>query len=162
MNDSVTEFLEESNNIEDVWDIDSFQQAMFAWQYVIGQEKLTPGVILKTHKILMLHQPLMPDEKGYFRTVPVWVGNREGIDHTLIRKSIEDWCELVEKTSTAEFPEEWIKQLHIQYEVIHPFVDGNGRTGRIFLNWQRVKAGLPILVIKEKEKYKYYEWFRRA
>ena len=51
------------------------------------------------------------------------------------------------------------KASHIAYERIHPFIDGNGRTGRMFMNWQRLKAGLPILVIKEKEKQEYYKWF---
>jgi Fic family protein len=52
------------------------------------------------------------------------------------------------------------KVLHVQYEKIHPFVDGNGRTGRIFMNWWRINNGLPILVIHEgKEQWEYYKWF---
>jgi Fic family protein len=57
------------------------------------------------------------------------------------------------------YPENW-KDHHIRYEHIHPFVDGNGRTGRMFMNWERLKAGLPLLVIKESKKYDYYDWFK--
>ncbi len=52
------------------------------------------------------------------------------------------------------------KELHVMYERIHPFLDGNGRTGRIFMNWTRVKrCKLPVLVIKEEERQEYYKWF---
>jgi Fic family protein len=38
-------------------------------------------------------------------------------------------------------------------------MDGNGRIGRILLNWQRRYWNLPILIIKESEKEEYYKWF---
>lgn len=151
------EFLRESNAIEGVYDNASLQQAMFAWEYLIGQDVITPSVILKTHKTLMLLQPLRPDQKGYFRKIPVWVGGREGVDHKLIRGYIEGWCEATMKLSTFITPID----LHVIYEKIHPFVDGNGRTGRMFLNWTRLKiTGEPLLIIKADERDKYYEWFK--
>ena len=54
-----------------------------------------------------------------------------------------------------------IKDDHIAFEAIHPFIVGNGRIGRIIMNWQRDKVDkiLPILVIKESEKWDYYSWF---
>jgi len=52
-----------------------------------------------------------------------------------------------------------IKEQHIAFETIHPYEDGNGRMGRLILNWQRVHCGLPILVIKDSEKNLYYQWF---
>lgn len=53
-----------------------------------------------------------------------------------------------------------MKNHHVEYEIIHPFVDGNGRTGRMFMNWERLKGGLPILVIHEgEEQQEYYKWF---
>lgn len=152
------EFLRESNNIEDVWDDVALEQAILAWEYCKDQEELSPGVILKTHKILMLHQPLMPDEKGYFRHAPVWIGGREGLHYSQIHGAIEQWCTEV-KTDILGERRLW-KQRHVEYEKIHPFIDGNGRTGRIFMNWQRHRMGLPILVIKEEEKREYYSWFK--
>ncbi len=57
--------------------------------------------------------------------------------------------------------EEWSQQLHVSYEKIHPFVDGNGRTGRMFMNWWRLTNGLPLLIIHEgDEQYNYYQWFQ--
>lgn len=157
IDENVIDFLKQSNNIEDEWDDDSLAQALYAWNFIIEQDKLDVGVILKTHKILMLHHKLMPDEKGYFRQRPVLIGGHEAKPHYVIRELIEHWLETANKPRN----EEQIKQDHVDYEAIHPFIDGNGRTGRIFLNWQRVKNGLPVLVIKESEKFDYYKWFER-
>jgi len=155
MNDIVKQFLEQSNNIEGVFDEDSLQQAIYAWEYVIAQDELTSSVITKTHKILMLHQKLMPNERGYFRRIPIYIAGKEGKPWPVVPSLINQWCRNTENSKTAEE----IKQDHVVYETIHPFVDGNGRTGRIFLNWQRVKNNLPILIIKNSEKQVYYTWF---
>ena len=153
-------FLSESNAIEGITDEKSLKQAIHAWHYLIEQPILHGGVILKTHKILMLNQPLYPNERGYWRRVPVWIGGHEGIDYHGIPEAIADWIHLGESIKTAEYPAEWIKQLHIHYETIHPFVDGNGRTGRMFMNYQRIKAGLPLLIIFEADRQSYYDWFK--
>lgn len=156
------EMLRESNNIEDEWGDLSLQQAIFAWDYCTQQKQLIPSVVLKTHKILMLHH-LVGNQKGYFREQQVWVGQREGAPWYAVPTLIENWCKkanfVLGITNPVKGIEDIIKDDHIAYEHIHPFIDGNGRTGRIFLNWQRVKAGLPILTITEKEKSSYYEWF---
>ena len=147
------DFLKESNLIESVNDEDSLQQAIYAWNYLCEQKELTLGVVLKLHKILMLHQPLMPDERGYFRTVPVYIGGHEAMQHEFIRENLTILLE-----DMNYVPKDW-KNHHIVYEAIHPFVDGNGRTGRMFMNWERMKAGLKIKVIKYKDRWSYYEWF---
>lgn len=149
------EFLKESNAIESVYDDDSLQQAMKAWSWLIKQPKLTQAVVLKTHKILMKNYSLAPTEKGQYRVCAVYVGGREGANWVTIPLNMENWF------NKANHDKHWedIKESHVAYEHIHPFIDGNGRTGRMFMNWQRVKAGLPVLVIKESKKWDYYAWF---
>lgn len=160
-------FLKESNAIEGVYDQDSLDQAIYAWAYLRQQEKLTSSVILKTHKILMLHQKLMPDEKGYFRQVPVWVGGREGKPWYVIPEMVENWCKDIEKTITQGIfrsdrrLDDQIKDDHVRFEKIHPFVDGNGRTGRLLYLWQRIKLDLPVLILWADERNDYYQWFRK-
>lgn len=158
------EFLDESNRIEGVYDGDSVTQAMYAWEYLQSEKKLTGGVILKLHKILMLHQKLLPNQRGYWRTeqVGVYKGGqliRECLDYRKIPDAIKQWLYVESKAPTADYPEEWVKQSHIQYELIHPFIDGNGRTGRMLLNWRRLQLGLPLLIVEEEFKALYYEWF---
>lgn len=168
-------FLRESNNIEDIWDDDSLQQAIIAWCYLKEQVELTPHVMFQTHKRLMLHQKLLPNERGYFRQRPVWIGGREGKPHYAIPELIENWCKDVARSivtaminnSMVEKPLDYqekvetaIMDAHIRYENIHPFIDGNGRTGRMFMNWQRLQLRLPILIIEENHKQDYYDWFK--
>lgn len=55
-----------------------------------------------------------------------------------------------------------IAKAHAEFEKIHPFADGNGRTGRLIMLAQALQAGLmPPLVVKER-KYAYYKYLERA
>lgn len=160
----VTEFLMESNAIEGVYDAASLKEAQEAWDYLIEEDKMTPYVVLKTHEILMRNKKLLPTEIGYLRRVPVWIGGHKGMNHEYIAKAVMDWCfEMNQdlKCDDVLCTAEWSRQLHVTYEKIHPFVDGNGRTGRMFMNWWRWKNGLPILIIHEgDEQWEYYNWFK--
>ncbi len=53
-----------------------------------------------------------------------------------------------------------IAQYHIQFESIHPFVDGNGRTGRLLINYELLKNNLPPIVISKDDRVKYFELLR--
>ncbi len=155
MENDVLEFLEQSNYIEGVFDDNSFDQAVKAWKYIVKQKRLTVENVLKTHAILMKNQDIPKNDKGAFRVVGVIIGNREGLPWPLVPKVMDDWIYWANESRSAAR----VKEDHIKYEHIHPFIDGNGRTGRIFMNWQRVKAGFSILVIKEEERFEYYKWF---
>jgi Fic family protein len=50
-----------------------------------------------------------------------------------------------------------IARYHIEFEKIHPFEDGNGRTGRLLLNYELLKNDIPPVVISKEERVKYFE-----
>ncbi len=53
-----------------------------------------------------------------------------------------------------------IAKYHIEFEKIHPFEDGNGRTGRLLLNYELLKNDIPPVVISKEERVKYFEFLR--
>jgi Fic family protein len=157
-------FLRESNNIENEWDDLALQDAIIAWQYIKTQKKLSLDNIQITHRLLMDHRDTLEDKyKGSFRDGPVWIGGKEAKPFYAVPNLLEDWVDTANRgLKLKDGGDHLAHVLHVRYEAIHPFFDGNGRTGRLFLNWQRVKMGLPILIIKEKEKHEYYKWFNQA
>ena len=163
----IAEFLDHNNRIEGEHEVEQLEDAMTAWEYLENQDDITIQGILKTHKILMLRCPLQPNERGYFREAPVTISGRLGVDHNKISKAMNQWVlnvnDLVQNGQNEHLDclERIIKIHHVAYEKIHPFIDGNGRTGRMFMNWERIKLGLPIVIIHEgKEQESYYHWFK--
>lgn len=153
------EFLQQSNYIERVADSQSFDDAVTAWKYLKKQKEMTIQVVLKTHALLMVNQNIPYKDIGNFRNVEVVTIYKGVKTPTLSWLVVKERMDIWVKNSWL-FPKNW-KKHHIEYEKIHPFIDGNGRTGRMFMNWERLKAGLPILVIKEEDRFNYYKWFKK-
>lgn len=53
-----------------------------------------------------------------------------------------------------------IAQFHLNFEMIHPFNDGNGRIGRVIINYQLLRLGFPSIIVRDKEKQAYYQSLR--
>ena len=53
-----------------------------------------------------------------------------------------------------------ISRYHIEFERIHPFEDGNGRTGRLLINYELIKNNFPPVVIAKEDRVRYFEFLR--
>jgi Fic family protein len=52
-----------------------------------------------------------------------------------------------------------IAKFHLDFETVHPFCDGNGRIGRVLVCFQLARIGYPMVIIRDREKKRYYKSF---
>ena len=120
---------------------------------------------LKEELILQIHQILMGgiDDSiaGRYRRKGEYV--RVGTHIAPAPEHVERMLEnvLIDYTSdlNAYFLDK-IALFHLKFESIHPFCDGNGRLGRVIINFQLLQLGLPRIIIRNSEKERYYQAFR--
>jgi hypothetical protein len=81
----------------------------------------------------------------------------------LVPAEIDGWAREVNRLEARSdaFPEQ-LAELHARFERIHPFLDGNGRTGRLILNLVLVRLGYPPAVIYKRQRTQYLTALRRA
>ncbi|WP_163892144.1 Fic family protein [Mycolicibacterium hippocampi] len=119
-----------------------------AAQIVSNTEAMKAAVALADqldeNAILAMHSALMrvsdPTSAGQWRTEQVWIGGGSfgprGADyiaphHTRVLETIADLLDFTRRTDLPTLPQ--IAIAHAQFETIHPFTDGNGRTGRALI-----------------------------
>lgn len=81
----------------------------------------------------------------------------EPVQPYLIQPKMEQL--LYEYTNSTEHIIPKLARFHIEFEAIHPFIDGNGRTGRMLANLELMKAGYPPIDIKFADRIAYYNAF---
>lgn len=144
--------IRESNLIEGIDDPAEVDQSLKAWAYLLGQDQLTHEVVCETQRLICWNQKdLRGDQKGHYRSVSrvnVRVGNYVAPDWHEVDDLMADWLDEHEQLSP------WLN--HVQFESIHPFADGNGRTGRALYWWQQVRAGEKPRLFKAAQRHKYY------
>lgn len=158
------EFLDHSNRIEDERSKEAMEDAINAWKYAKTIEVMTVPDLLEIHRLL-LHR-IAPHIAGVFREHDIRIGGKTKrfIGKDLLKGQVENV--LVDLNKGEEFGlaaqrAGYARKIHVAYENVHPFPDGNGRSGRILYNWQRVRMGLPVHVIHEgEEQMAYYDWFQ--
>ena len=148
--------LQQSNYIEAEYDVESLMLAVEAWNYLSGIKRLDSNALNHAHSILMYDKGLGRN-CGNFRDCQVYIGNHIPPEPFMVPHLIANW---ILDYGNKKLTGAQIIDAHVKFETIHPYIDGNGRMGRMLLNWQRHKAGLKTLIIKESEKQQYYEWFR--
>lgn len=119
---------------------------------------------LSAEMILLLHKMLMgninDDIAGRFRKKGEYV--RVGMHIAPAPEHVERMIESILTEFTADHSNYFtdkIAKFHLDFETIHPFCDGNGRMGRVLINYQFGRFGFPNIIIRDKEKQTYYQAF---
>lgn len=112
--------------------------------------------------IKQIHYLVLADKKedrGVYRRVPVRImgAKHEPVQPYLIQPQMEQLLEKYRNSTEHIIPK--LARFHIEFEGIHPFIDGNGRTGRLLVNLELMKAGYPPIDIKFADRIAYYNAF---
>lgn len=119
------------------------------WQGLITREQLAYGFRIGESEI------------GAYRRGSVYIGGREGEKHWLIEGLVRELLADVNAfQGDAEAATDLAALAHLRYERIHPFIDGNGRSGRLFALWVLVRAAsTPVLFTADDRQATYYRCF---
>ena len=130
----------------------------FICDLVKDRTPLSESVIKQIHSLVLADKPL---DRGVYRRVPVRImgAKQDPVQPYLIEPKMND---LMQQYAADERNiVEKLADLHIAFETIHPFIDGNGRTGRLIINLELMKAGYPPIDIKFTDRMRYYDAFDR-
>lgn len=133
-----------------------------AFQYI--EELAKQDKDLSEYDIKSIHNLVLadrPEDRGTFRRVNVRIAGAltNPVQPYLIEPKIEELLNNYKVWSETMHIVERVAIFHLQFESIHPFIDGNGRTGRLIMNLQLIKEGLPAINIKFADRRKYYDAF---
>lgn len=131
-----------------------------AFEFV--RELVKDNVPISEIIIKQIHYLVLADKKedrGAYRRVPVRImgAKHEPVQPYLIVPKMEQL--LQEYAKSKEHIVAKLARFHIEFEGIHPFIDGNGRTGRLLVNLELMKAGYPPIDIKFTDRIAYYNAF---
>ncbi|MCR6546586.1 Fic family protein [Dehalobacterium formicoaceticum] len=117
---------------------------------------MSESVLKQIHYLVLADKR---DDRGVYRRVPVRImgAKHEPVQPYLIGPKMEELMADFAK-STGHIVTK-LARFHIEFEGIHPFIDGNGRTGRLLVNFELMKAGFPPIDIKFTDRIAYYNAF---
>lgn len=128
----------------------------FVTELVKEKCEINERVIKQIHYLVLADKK---DDRGVYRRVPVRImgAAHETAQPYLIVTKMEEL--LRNYLASEEHIVTKLARFHIEFEGIHPFIDGNGRTGRLLVNLELMKAGYPPIDIKFTDRIAYYNAF---
>lgn len=136
-------------------------------------ELLTLTEVRHVHRLAMTpvwevspHPDALPEEgPGNFRKhdIQPFAGGMRPPSFALVEPMLRDWLDLVNAIPEATgHPMERLAETHVRFEQLHPFLDGNGRAGRLLLNLTLARLGYAPAIIQKRERSRYLQALRRA
>lgn len=133
-----------------------------AFYYILNLVKekaeITENIIKQIHSLVLINSP---QDKGVYRKVPVVISGASvnPPQPYLIEKQMEELMIERQDWKNDKHIVEQVALFHLKFESIHPFIDGNGRTGRLILNLMLMQNGFLPINIKFLDRKKYYNCF---
>lgn len=141
------------DHLEAVGHRDAF---LYVQQLVSGKAPVSEKVIKAIHSLVLIDRPY---DKGVYRSIPVRImgAYNEPPQPYLVPVQMEHITYAL--TKDRRHPIERAALFHLDFEGIHPFIDGNGRTGRLILNLMLMQCGYPPINVKFSDRKRYYDCF---
>ncbi|MGL5583660.1 MAG: Fic family protein [Cetobacterium sp.] len=148
-----------SINKREFYEVENHKQAFEYIQHnLLNNEKLSLGVIKEIHRLLLDH---LDFNRGNFKNISNAIVGAEfdtaSPEQTpnLMYQWLNNYEYLIENAQTEEEKVRVILEKHIEFERIHPFNDGNGRTGRMIMLYSLLENNLPPIIISKELKPRY-------
>ncbi len=128
----------------------------FVSELVKDNVPISESIIKQIHYLVLADKR---EDRGVYRRIPVRImgAQHEPVQPYLIEPKMEQL--LYDFAAGTEHIVTKLARFHIGFEGIHPFIDGNGRTGRLLVNLELMKAGFPPVDIKFTDRIAYYSAF---
>ncbi|MCS4541990.1 MAG: Fic family protein [Euryarchaeota archaeon] len=146
--------------LREIYEVENHKKA---FDYILNYKgNINKKFVCLIHKLLTHN--ILGKDSGVFRKVKVFIPGAEVIPPKPENvenefKQLMDWYN---KNKKKYHPIVVSSYIHTAFEGIHPFIDFNGRVGRLLLNFILLKNRFPAIDIKNKEKARYYDALQRA
>jgi Fic family protein len=127
------------------------------FKYILTKPALTADTLRRIHRYVLYFDP---DNAGIYRTAPAHIGDKNLAPFERIPDKITGLFAARDESSAVDIFEQ-SAEFHLKFENIHPFIDGNGRVGRLVLNLMLIHSGFLPINLKVSDKGKYYRTFRQ-
>ena len=141
------------DHLEAVGHRDAF---LYVTSLVSQKTPLSERMIKEIHSLVLMDRP---EDKGVYRRIPVRIlgAVHEPPQPYLVPVQMERLVDEVGHWNKHVL--ESVALFHLRFEGTHPFIDGNGRTGRLILNLMLMQAGYPPINVKFTDRRRYYGCF---
>ncbi|MCT4687120.1 Fic family protein [Vallitalea sp.] len=136
---------------------------IYVEEIVKNEEDLTEWQIKNIHRLVL--KGIDDANAGQYRKQNVIISGAKHIppDYLVSNDEMNRFIEWYTSKGAKEMhPIERAARVHGDFVKIHPFIDGNGRTARLLLNFELMKSGYPPIVIQNDERMKYYAALDKA
>ncbi|ABX40660.1 Fic family protein [Lachnoclostridium phytofermentans] len=131
---------------------------LYIVELVSKQVQISEKVIKEIHSLILVDRP---HDRGAYRQIParikgsVYIPPQPFLVPIQMEELMKDDSLRVNKMHLIER----LARFHMEFERIHPFIDGNGRIGRLLMNLELMQQGFPPTNVKFADRKRYYECF---
>ncbi len=152
----IKENIAPNKNLRDIRETESHNKVFL--QMLNKKEIVTDNILLKWHKEIF--GETKAEIAGKYREYLVRVGDYIAPDWQDVKRLMNDLVDFIDKSKLN--PVELSAITHHKFESIHPFGDGNGRIGRLLMNYILWHNKYPMIIIEKKKRQAYYRALQKG